>query len=138
MAARFVASAVQPVSSLPSSRRPSRSCRSDAGLSDDEPVEDESDLVSAGFDSDADLDSDVGAFLVPVAAIVRLIEARAFEDDAGAGAEQAFQLLLAAGGAFDEQFIVDALKHLEFVIAGAALIVVSRHELRLREWLRVR
>src|ERR1700677_1366717 len=66
----------------------------------------------------------LGRALVRIAAVVRLIEPRALEDDARTRAEQTPQLLLAALGAFLEVLVAHRLKFFEGVLAGIALVII--------------
>ena len=66
-------------------------------------------------------------FVVGLAAVVRLIEARAFEDDGGTGANQPPQLEFATFGALSLLLVIDSLIQLKFMIARIALIIVSWH-----------
>lgn len=65
--------------------------------------------------------------LVRLAAVVGLVKARAFEDDSGAGAEEAAEFGLLAVGALLLDGLRDRLEELERVSAGVAFVIVSGH-----------
>ena len=65
--------------------------------------------------------------LVRLAAIIRLIKPRTFEDDGSTGSNQATQLELATFGALLENLRIDSLIVLELMVARITLIIVSRH-----------
>src|SRR5262249_444840 len=69
----------------------------------------------------------LGGALVALGAVVGLVEARALEEDRGAGAEEAAQLRLLALGAFLERLLREALELLELVAARVAPGVVGGH-----------
>jgi hypothetical protein len=67
--------------------------------------------------------------LVGGGAVVGLIEAAAFEDEAGTGAEEAVDGACAGGvGAGFEFRVVHALEDFEAISAGLALVVVGGHD----------
>lgn len=69
------------------------------------------------------------AFFVGLGAIIGLVEAAAFKDDAAAGAEEAFDGAFALlFGAIGELFVAHLLEDLKGVAAGLAAIVVVRHD----------
>src|SRR5690606_25128015 len=78
---------------------------------------------------------------VGTAAVVRLVEARALEDHAGAGADQPFERAALARGALAQRLRRHRLELLEAVPAGGAQIVVGGHAISLpsvRRWRPVR
>ena len=72
----------------------------------------------------------LGSTLVRLGAIIGLIKSAAFENDAAAGAKQAFDFsaLITNGGRAGHKFVVfHALKKLKAFSAGFAFVVVVRH-----------
>ena len=67
-------------------------------------------------------------FLIRVAAIIGLVEARAFEDNGRPGSEQAAEFHCLTLGALLLDRCRDSLKQLELVATGITEIVVSRHD----------
>src|SRR5206468_2699641 len=68
-----------------------------------------------------------GGLLVGIAAVVGLVEARALEQDRGAGPNLAPELRRLALGADGLRVGLDRLERLELVAAGVADIVVRGH-----------
>src|SRR4051812_1743647 len=69
----------------------------------------------------------LGRLLVRLAAVVRLVEARALEDDRGPGAEDAAQLELAALGTLLQGLFAHGLELIEVVPAGVTLVFIGWH-----------
>ena len=79
----------------------------------------------------------LGAFLVGfgggfigLAAIIRLIESRAFEDDGRSGPKNPAQFWLAALRTFLQGLVIDRLKFVKIVLTGIAMVFVGWHTLR--------
>src|SRR5262245_2966974 len=70
----------------------------------------------------------LGGFLVAILAVIRLVEARALEDDRPAAAEEAGELVLLAARALRQRRLGERLQFLELVLATPALVVIGRHE----------
>src|SRR5688572_8636405 len=70
----------------------------------------------------------LGGGLISLAAVVGDVEARAFEDQPGAGADETFDLALAfLVGTGLQRFVLHRLKNLEGLMALRALVFVGRH-----------
>jgi len=73
--------------------------------------------------------SGLGGGFIGLAAIIGLIEPRAFENDGRTGPKNSAQFWLAALRTFLQGFIIDRLKFVKIVLTGIAMVFVGWHTL---------